>query len=406
MKKLILLFIALVIAVFSVSAADFTFNDVPEDEWYYNDVKNAVETGLINGRSSEEYCPDDNLTYAEAIKLAACMHQLYVEGEVSLKNGEPWYQTYVDYCRNNGIITEQYDFAANTHATREGYMQIFANALPDEALAPVNKVADDSIPDVPSSAEYAPWVYKLYRAGILAGVNEEHCCNPFANIKRSEVAAILSRMMDADKRVEFTLGEFEEDKSPLEIVTQPVNITAKAGATVRFTVDVHGGKAPYTYCWQISDGEEWTTIEEEMGYNGYDARLLSFKSDEADKKEARCIITDADGESVTSDTATATFTEADALRIKTHPEDVVEKKGKSVTLTVEAKGGKAPYTYQWQQKIKDDFVNIQNGAGISGALTSELSVKQSGNSAGEYRCIVTDSNGESVSSNAASVTKK
>ena len=72
----------------------------------------------------------------------------------------------------------------------------------------------------------------------------------------------------------------------------------------------------------------------------------------------------------------------------------------------EAKGGKAPYTYQWQQKIKDDFVNIQNGAGISGALTSELSVKQSGNSAGEYRCIVTDSNGESVSSNAASVTKK
>ena len=49
-------------------------------DWFYNDVKTAVELGLVNGRSETTYAPSDNLTYAEAIKLAACMNQLYTKG--------------------------------------------------------------------------------------------------------------------------------------------------------------------------------------------------------------------------------------------------------------------------------------------------------------------------------------
>lgn len=86
-------------------------------------------------------------------------------------------------------------------------MAIFANALPDEGLAAINNVPDDSIPDVPSSKAYATAVYKLYRAGILTGVDEAHNCNPLTNIKRSEVATILTRMMNEDKRVKFNMGE-------------------------------------------------------------------------------------------------------------------------------------------------------------------------------------------------------
>jgi hypothetical protein len=48
-------------------------------------------------------------------------------------------------------------------------------------------------------------IYKLYRAGIVQGVDAAHNCNPSANIKRSEVAAILIRMMDPAKRVKFDM---------------------------------------------------------------------------------------------------------------------------------------------------------------------------------------------------------
>jgi len=182
----------------------FPFTDVPESEWFYNDVKIAWESGLINGKSDTIFAPADDLTYSEAIKLAACMHQLYTTGSVTLTNGAPnWYDSYVTYAKNNGIISK--DYVWGDPATRAGYMEIFANALPASALAAVNTVPDGSIPDVPMTHPQAAAIYKLYRAGILQGVDAARNCNPNANIRRSEVAAILTRMMNDTARVSFSM---------------------------------------------------------------------------------------------------------------------------------------------------------------------------------------------------------
>jgi hypothetical protein len=209
MKKLLSILVATAMSATMTGtafAAEMNFTDVQESDWFYNDVKTAVESGLVNGKSDTTYAPNDNLTYAEAIKLAACMHQLYTTGSITLTNGtKNWYDSYVDYCKTNGIIDTEYDY--NAKATRSGYMTIFAKALPDEALKPINNVPDNSIPDVPAMRAYSSAVYKLYRAGILAGSDEKHSCKPLDNIKRSEVAAILSRMMDSSKRVRFSMGE-------------------------------------------------------------------------------------------------------------------------------------------------------------------------------------------------------
>jgi len=180
----------------------FPFTDVPETAWYYNDVKIAWEMGLVNGTGLTTYSPNKDLTYAEAVKLAACMHQLYTTGEVTLVNGSPWYQSYVDYAKENGIISKDYEWKAP--ATRMGYMEIFAKALPKEAFEAINEIEDDSIPDVPMTHPLAAEIYKLYRAGIVQG-NNEHYCRPDAPIRRSEVAAILARMMVPEERIEFAI---------------------------------------------------------------------------------------------------------------------------------------------------------------------------------------------------------
>lgn len=36
-------------------AAGMNFDDVKPDAWYYNDVKTAVESGLVNGKSKTSY---------------------------------------------------------------------------------------------------------------------------------------------------------------------------------------------------------------------------------------------------------------------------------------------------------------------------------------------------------------
>lgn len=217
MKKVFAISLALIMMIALIPtamAADLPFTDVQEADWFYGDVKTAYETGLVNGKSATEYKPDDNMTYAEAVKLAACMNEYAATGAVTLQNGDPWYQSYVDYAKEKGIIDKEYEY--NQNATRAGYIEIFANSLPDENLQAQNSVADGSIPDVPMTADYAPSVYKLYRAGILTGVDAAHNCNPDAFIKRSEVAAILTRMMNKDARKEFAMGE----ETPAEVPTE------------------------------------------------------------------------------------------------------------------------------------------------------------------------------------------
>ena len=156
MKRILSILLALTMCISmtaTVFAAEMKFTDVKTSDWFYDDVKTAVESGLVNGKSATTYAPDDNLTYAEAIKLAACMHQLYVDGEITLEGGNPWYKPYVDYCIDEEIIDKEYNY--EDLATRAGYMGIFAKALPDEGLEAINNVPDNSIPDVPSSRAYA-----------------------------------------------------------------------------------------------------------------------------------------------------------------------------------------------------------------------------------------------------------
>ena len=180
------------------------FIDIFEVDWFYNNVRFSCELGLINGKTPTLFAPNDNLTYAEAVKLAACMHQLDAEGLVTLTGGVVnWYDTYVDYAETNGIINRDYSW--NTPATRAGYMEIFANALPDGELYAINTIADGAIPDVPISHPQAAAIYKLYRAGIVQGVDTFHNCSPNSNITRSEVATILTRMMDNSARVDFDM---------------------------------------------------------------------------------------------------------------------------------------------------------------------------------------------------------
>ena len=177
----------------------FPFADVAESAWYYSDVFSANKLGLIDGKNSAQFCPDDSMTAAEAIKLAACLNQLYTDGEVTLENGTAaWYDTYVAYALEKGIIDGAYeDYGAAI--TRKEFAHIFYAAMPASEYAAKNEVADGSIADVAMDSEYADEIYTFYRAGILTGGTNGEFMGE-STIKRSEVAAILTRMYDAEAR--------------------------------------------------------------------------------------------------------------------------------------------------------------------------------------------------------------
>ena len=207
-KRLISLLLAAVIGagIFPAAAQAYNpFSDIDPSAWYYWDVLTAVESGLVNGKTESTFCPDEYLTCAEAVKLAACLNQLWWDGEVSLTNGTPWYRPYVDYAWEVGILSEEYRW--DEKATRADFLKLFANTLPSDALSRINDVPDGSIPDVPSWYPDAWAIYLLYRAGVVQGSDSIHSCNPESLIKRSEVAAILTRMTEPSARLSFDMSE-------------------------------------------------------------------------------------------------------------------------------------------------------------------------------------------------------
>lgn len=186
-------------------AYNFPFIDVADSAWYRNDVEIAHKKGMINGSTSTTYSPDNNMTIAEAVKLAACIHQLYFDDTITLTSGSPqWYSSYVTYALDNGIISSEY-INYNTKITRREFVNIFYNSLPVSEYNEINMVTDGAIPDVPITAQYADKIYAFYRAGILVGSDVNGVFNSSSNIKRSEVAAILTRMFDESTRKSITL---------------------------------------------------------------------------------------------------------------------------------------------------------------------------------------------------------
>ena len=246
MKKRILsalLVVALFLTAFAnVSAADrnsldnfqkqasYTagqFADVAPGAWYEDNVKSAYELGLMVGTSGTAFDPEGQLSIAQAVTIAARLHNVYAGNGETFASGTPWYQVYMDYAAIHGMLVPADYPDPEALATRAEYAAILSAAFPDEALTPLNTV--NAIPDVPADADYAPAVLRLYRAGILKGNDASGTFAPDRGINRAEVAAMVTRMADPALRLRFTLPGQE------------------TGDTVTVTFDWnYGGKAPQT----------------------------------------------------------------------------------------------------------------------------------------------------------------
>ena len=188
------------------STYDGRFEDVHEGDWFAQNVKTSYEYGLINGISETSFAPDRTLTVAEAVKLAASLHSIYHTGAAEFTSVTPWYAPYADYALANGILTApRTDYDAP--ATRAVFAALLAASLPADALQEINTVVDGAIRDVPEDAAYAEGVYLLYRAGVLTGSDAAGRFMPESSIRRSEAAAIVTRMAVPSLRQRVTLAE-------------------------------------------------------------------------------------------------------------------------------------------------------------------------------------------------------
>lgn len=81
------------------------FADVPDTLWCSDAVATAYELGIVPGKTATTFEPNSNLSVAEALALACRIHSIYNGGDGVFTQGDVWYQVYVDYAVENGIIS-------------------------------------------------------------------------------------------------------------------------------------------------------------------------------------------------------------------------------------------------------------------------------------------------------------
>ena len=174
---------------------------------------------------------------------------------------------------------------------------------------------------------------------------------------------------------------------PIAIRSQPTDFYGEIGDTFSFSVDADGDGL--TYQWQVSTNNGRTWGNSSAG--GYTTASMWVALTEARAGYLyRCKITDADGNTVYSEPGRI---RTDPIAILSQPEDFVGVVGDTVRFTVEAQG--EGLTYQWQVSTNNGrtWGNSSAGGYATASMWVALTEARVGN---QYRCKITDTNGNVV----------
>lgn len=169
------------------------FTDVSENEWYYDTINTVCDAELMKGISETLFDPNGKMTLAEAITMGARLCNKIKGGKDDVftpyEDGN-WYDVYVDFAIENGIIKKG-DFDDYTrNASRAEMAYIFYHSVTTPYLSAINSWL---VPDVLKTDKYGTEIYGLYNAGILTGGDDKGSFFASNSITRAEAAAILGR---------------------------------------------------------------------------------------------------------------------------------------------------------------------------------------------------------------------
>ena len=180
--------------------APLPFPDVTEGDWFYDAVRYAYETGLMDGVGDSLFAPNSQTTRAQLVTI---LYRLEGEPEVSGTSGftdveaGTWYTDAVAWAAANGIVNGTTDttFAPGEDITREQLVTVLYRYAESKGYD-VSASADLSgYPDAGQVQDYAqPAMAWAVAEGIVEGV--DGTLNPAGNATRAQIATILMRFCE------------------------------------------------------------------------------------------------------------------------------------------------------------------------------------------------------------------
>ena len=182
--------------------APLPFPDVTEGDWFYDAVRYAYETGLMDGVGDNLFAPNSQTTRAQLVTI---LYRLAGEPEPGGDSGFSdvaagiWYTDAVAWAAQNGIVNGVSDteFAPGDDITREQLAAILYRYAAYQGYDVSQRADLSGFGDAESISGYAQEALSWAHAqGLVLGF-EDGSLRPQGTASRAQIAAVLMRFLAA-----------------------------------------------------------------------------------------------------------------------------------------------------------------------------------------------------------------
>jgi lysophospholipase L1-like esterase len=234
----------------------------------------------------------------------------------------------------------------------------------------------------------------VFKSLSPAAVYSEFAANGYLTIPENVVAVCIPMWTNTDESVVYILNRdhiYENgtclgcgDHIGPVITQQPANAEAALGERYCVTVEAEGENLKYQWYFRNAGTDVW--YKSSVRDNTYDDVMTTARAG----REVYCVITDANGNSVTTDIAKLIRIPAEKLEIVTQPTNGEAILGERYCVTVEAKG--EGLKYQWYFRNAGTETWYTSGV-RDNTYDDIMTTARAGR---EVYCVITDTFGNQV----------
>lgn len=176
------------------------FIDVSREAWYYEDLMELRQAGIVDGYEDSSFRPDENISFSEFLKLAVLATRFE---EIELEGDGYWKNAIYDYAVLREAIYpkdfSQWDF--NKPISRES-MALIAYGIDRKILGNPDLDLDlgpgdlEDFEDINEITRYE--VVQAYGKGLIRG-RSRTIWDPDGLTSRAEAIAVIRRLIDRKK---------------------------------------------------------------------------------------------------------------------------------------------------------------------------------------------------------------
>ena len=172
------------------SDAAMPFKDLSEVKWAWESIAYLKDKGVIEGNGNAEFLPDNNITRAEFVKMLVRAFDITSEGEDTFDDvsSSDWFYEFVKTAKNSGMINgnENNEFMPSDFVTRQDAAVMIFRCLNMNEASDISVFDDDS-----EIAEYAKAaVYVMKEKDIISGT-DNNLFEPHTFATRAQCAKMI-----------------------------------------------------------------------------------------------------------------------------------------------------------------------------------------------------------------------